>query len=241
MAAYGNMDSAIQGLKSGLDSQVETWAAGEAIDYGAPVFGYEGDSVNAYGAKTDTVALTLDADLVTDNTITFTINGEDVAVAFDTDHGTTMDNAVAAIEAAIDGISATLTDATDNRQITLFLKGSNLTATATVTGGGSQAGITGSSSSAQIFLGVALAVARSEVGSAGGYSSGEDVNVLVGGYIWVYASKAVNANTDVYVINAIGATQGQFTDSSSGYDCGCRFRGTISEAGLVLVEVNGQA
>lgn len=64
--------------------------------------------------------ITLAGDLVTSNVVNGSVNGVAIdAVTFDTDHDTTMDLLVAALEALDEVASATLTDATNNRQITV--------------------------------------------------------------------------------------------------------------------------
>lgn len=249
MGAYDNLDQAIAGLKLGIDmDRVETWKAAETIAFGAPVFVYEGDDVGAYNVKQDTATITLDADLVTGNTITTTVTVDGVAQAavatpFNTDHDTTMDDHVTNLEAGITGLDVTLTDATNNRQFTLFLKGSDLTAiTSPVTGGASQAGVTMAYTTAQVFAGVALYTSKSEVDTVGTYVADETVNVLAEGQVWINTDGAVSSNTNAYVVwDATSADQGKFTATATdNYDVGCKFRSDLAAAGLALVEVRGQ-
>jgi hypothetical protein len=67
--------------------------------------------------------ITFDGDLITANKVNGSINGAPIAeVTFDTDHDTTMDAIVAALEDLISVGSVSLTDATNNRQITIIAK-----------------------------------------------------------------------------------------------------------------------
>lgn len=247
MGAYGRMDEAIAGLKVGVESQrVGTFACAETAGIlpGTPVFGYSGDSKNAYKIRLDTSTNTLDADLVTSNVITMTPTIEGVAqtpiaVTFDTDHDTTMDAIKAAIEAAISGAVVTLTDATNNRVFVVFVKGKNVSFSCVVTLGASQATVTSASTTVQIFLGVAMFTqVLTYVGSVGTYVYGDAINVMEIGVLWVPTAGAVSANTKAYVVSAIGATQGLF--STSGYSLEARYRDSVSAAGLVKLEVRGQ-
>jgi len=251
MGAYNSLDTAIAGLKIGVDmSRVEgVWKAAETILFGAPVFGYAGDSINAYNVKQDIATITLDADLVTSNVITtiITIDGvaqAAVATTFITDHDTTMTAHGDALEAAFDGLAVTYTDVSTNRVFTLTYKGVNMSLVASaVTAGGGQAGVVIAYDNGQVFLGIALFTqVAARVDSVGYYVENDSLNVLTRGQIWVNASAAVNANTAAYVIwDGTSANQKTFTGTSTNnYDVNCRFRKTTTVAGLVLVEVNGQ-
>lgn len=90
--------------------------------------------------------LTFDADLILGNDFDVDLGGVSMTtVSFDTDHDTTMDLIAAQIEAEFTYIDVTLTDATNNRQLTLT---SNIAgrgfaiANEAVTGGLSQANVT---------------------------------------------------------------------------------------------------
>ncbi len=220
--------------------------AAEEIDFGDPVFGYDGDDVNGYTAKQDTATITLDADLIASNTITTTVTIDGVAQSpvatlFDTSHDNTMDLHEAALEAAISSLEVTLTDPTDNRQFTLLKKGSNINlVTSVVTGGASQAGITIAYTTSQIFRGfAAYTAAQCTSVSVGSYVVDDAINLLTFGRIWTNSSKAVNANTKGYVIWST-TDQGKITDAvTDNYDANIWIRSTRADAGLVLVEVNG--
>jgi hypothetical protein len=255
MPAYGNLDTAIAGELYGLHPRtVESWRAAEQINFGVPVFTYEGEDFSdgngsIYNVKQDTTIITLDADLVASNVITttLTIDGvaqTPVATTFITNHDTTMTTHKNALEAAITNLAVTLTDGTNNREFTILLKGSNFTSTTSVvTLGASQAVATITYTTAQVFVGMSVITHKSLSGSVGYYEAEEAVNVLTDG--WIYSATtavAVSANTDAYVIWTGGsADQGKLTPASSGnYVTNMKFRNTLATAGLAVVEVRGQ-
>lgn len=248
MPAYDNLNQAFPGLLFGLNARrkIETWKAAEEIGFGIPIFGYEGDELNGYMAKQDVGIITLDADLVTDNVITttFTIDGvaqTPVATTFDTDHDTTMDNHKDDLEAAITNLEVTLTDGTNNRQFTCFLKGKNVQVASVVTLGASQAGITITYNNNQVFLGVSSFTQISTINSVGVNEVNDPMNTLTHGKVWTEPDGSVQANTDAYVIWQIGADQGKFTATTTdNYATGCKFRKDTTSEGYTVVEVNGQ-
>lgn len=255
MGAYDRPEIAIAGLQYGANISdkdvISRYAAVDDISPGDPLFGYAGDDVNCYQAARDTLILTFSADLVALNVTTLTLsaitNGVDdahtVAETFDTDHDTTMDNLITAIETAYPNATVTLTDAINNRQITIFQKGANWTGSGVVTLGVSQATITPTYTTAQIFIGVAVFNQISTITTRGIYPQGFMVDVENEGKRWVYTTVAVQANTDAYVIwtYTTPANQGKFTNVSSGnYETGCRFLTSTTGAGLVAVEINKQ-
>ena len=65
------------------------------------------------------------------------------------------------------------------------------------------------------------------------YCIGETVNVLTKGNILVTASKAVQANTAAYIVNASGA----WTDASDSATLAGTFRTNAQEGELVEVEL----
>lgn len=249
MGDYGNMDSAFAGLlhDSAYNRNIRTRANGqERIDWGVGVFAYEGDDVNGYTVHQDIGVITLDADLVTDNVITttLTIDGivaAPVATTFNTDHDTTMDDHVSALETAFPGLVVTLTDGVNNREFTLFYKGKTIDEiTSVVTLGASQAGITITYDNGQIFDGVSVFTQKGGKSTIGYYPQYAAVNVLERGFIWVETDGAVDSGQDAYIIWQAGADQGKFTATETdNYETGCKFRTSRSDAGLALVEVNG--
>ena len=251
MAQYENMDTKLPGLVHGSSFHIrnETWRVAEqnGIDFGDAVYMYEGadltDGIDGWKIHRDVSTITLDADLITDNTITTTINGTAVATPFNNDHDTTMDDHKDDIEAAIEGITVTLTDTVDNRVFRLFYEGNDfVTVTSVVTGGASQAGTTVTFDTDLIFGGIARRSDRGFTNTVGEYPYQDAMNVVDEGMICVVTSKAVSANTAAYtILDPASADQGKFTDSASGtYTTNCVFRETITAAGTVIVDVNKQ-
>lgn len=248
MGAYDNLDVAVAGLAYGWeDDDVSTGVAQEAINFGAPVFGYEGEEDKVYNAHRDYGKLVLDADLVTSNVYTITINGEAVATTFNTDHDTTMDDIITNINgnATVQALPAEAElDAgdTDNRTVIVKGKGVDITVSGAVTLGASQAAVTVTHSIWSKFLGVAQITAKSTrtTGSTTSvYEQYDSVNIRESGQIYIDAVAGVEDKEAAYVIYAIGADQGKFTNSSSGtYDTKAKFRSNVSD-GLARVELRG--
>ena len=256
MGAYDKPEEAIAGLQYGANISdkdvISRYAVVDDISPGDPLFSYAGDNTNCYQAARDTLILTFSADLVALNVTTLTLsaitNGVDdaniIAETFDTDHDTTMDNIVDAIETAYPYATVTLTDAVNNRQITIFQEGANWTGSGVVTLGASQATITPTYTTAQIFIGVAVLNQICTNTTRGIYPQGFMVDVLNEGKIYVNTTVAVDANTDAYAIwsYTTPANQGKFTNVSTtgNYETGCRFLTSTTGAGLAAIEVNKQ-
>jgi len=241
MGAYDTIDVAIAGLKHGLKSEVESWVVGEAngIEFGRPVFGYDGDDKTIYKFHNDRAKLVFSADLITLNSTVVTIQGTALdAVVFDTNHLTTMNLIIAALVAA--GYSAELdTTDTTNRTIFVVTKGATIAASAAVTGGESQAtvAVTYDYSNELTFVGVTL-FTQKEYAENAMYKYQECANVIVDGGVYGSAGEAVESNTPAYVLTS-GTYIGQFGDS--GFTTSARFRGDISAAGIVRMTVAGQS
>jgi hypothetical protein len=227
------MDEATAGLLDGLDNQIDGRFAAkgaDGIEFGYPVFGYEGDPEDAYQFFQDVDKIVFDADFVTGNTINGVVNGVAYAeVTFDTDHDTTVAALVSAI-AALSGVEAVLdSEDTDSRTIIVRTKGATCVATSVVTNGASQAVATITSDTGQIFLGMAVKTQN----SSGLYEQYDAVNVLVGGRVWGQCSTAAQANLGAYV-----GTDGKL--ANTGDSLGITFRSNLSAAGLVIVEMRGK-
>ena len=250
MGAYENLDKWFAGMKQGVDGNetIETLRAAEDIDNGVPIFVYEGDNLNGYNVKQDTSTITLDAELITGNTITTTVSIDGVAQTpvasvWTSSHDDTMDLHLADLEAAISDLVVTLTDLSTNLQFTLLTKGKNISlVTSVVTGGSTQAGTVIAYTCSQVFAGIAVFVQRSFNGSVGVYPEDEAMNNMTRGKIVINTSKAVNANTQAYVIwDYNSADQGKFTDvATDNYETKCTFRSNTTDANLAEIEVNGQ-
>jgi len=232
---YQDMDKALAGLGiAPCTARIDSFTAVTDIEFGYPVFSYPGEK-KAYAYSLDTGKIVFDGDFVTSNTIDITVNGEAMGqVTFTTDHDTTAGlvvdalNAMTGVEAALDA-----TD-TDNRTFLIRAKGTTVAVTEEVLLGAGQASGTITYESAQIFVGMCLRTMMPYSGTAK-YVAQDEVNVLERGKLWAEAGKAVDANTAVYV-----DANGKVSDTA-GLAIDCKFRGTIAEAGLVELEVNGQS
>lgn len=234
MSAYDYIDQASAGLLYGLDNNVEGgWACkpSAGIEFGYPVFGYAGDGKDLYSFKKDVGKIVFDADFVASNSIVITVNGVDTAaVVFDTDHDTTMNLVLAAIN-ALTGVEAVLdaTD-TDNRTFYILVKGETAVVSEAVTGGAGQASGTITYTTGQIFIGMAIQTQN----SPGLYEQYDAVNVLVRGYCWADCGTAAQSNLVSYV-----ADTGKV--ANAGVEIGARFRfSNLTAAGLIVVEVEGR-
>lgn len=248
---YGYLEEAGPGVIYGISPRkVESFAAKEIIPMGYPVFGYEGDVDECWLLKLDGDKVVFDADLVTDNSIAISVNGDTGTVAFDTDHDTTMDAIVTAIEALDPNYIADL-DSTDanNRTIHVTTKGEVATVTMTVTGGASQATatITSQLSDYLVFLGVAIKVDKEPVensvtGRSDNYAIGDTVSVMSDGYIWgVTDGGTIVVNTEPKV-EGTGANIGLFTPNASatGVAVGGYYKEVPVSGDLAVVRVLAQ-
>ncbi len=112
---------------------------------------------SAAGTKayiSDGLKIVFDADLITDNSVDLTINGDDLGdVAFDTDHDTTMAAIVTALK-ALSIIEDAILDPSDTNTRTILVFGKSLddaTSSFTVTGGTTQAGDTVTAGTAKVI------------------------------------------------------------------------------------------
>jgi hypothetical protein len=245
MDLYGNLDKAIAGLKYGLGAgdDIETGIAQEAIAFGAPVFGYAGTEDKVYASHSGKIVALLSADLVTSNVLTSTINGIAVATTFATDHATSMTAHIAAINAKAELIALGIVAASAGaRSISVIGKALDVTFTQVVTLGASQATASYTASTGMVFLGIAMFTQKSTVDTGAGnsgYVSGEAVNIMRRGTIWVPVSVSVLDKEAAYVIFA-ATNQGKLTNSSSGtYDIGGYFRSNKITGDLAILEVRG--
>lgn len=232
MSAYDYIDQARPGLLYGIDNLVEGgWACkpSAGIEFGYPVFTYVGDEKDLYTFKNDTGTFVLDADLITANVVNITVNGTAMAaVTFDTDHDTTMGLIVSALN-DMTGVEAVLDPAdTNSRTIQILIKGETAVITGAVTLGASQAGVTVTYTTAQVYVGIAVMTQN----SAGLYEQYDAVNVLVEGYCWVQCGTVAAANLSGYV-----ATTG--LAANAGTAINLIFRSNLAAAGYVLAQTTG--
>jgi len=247
MGAYGNVSDtpAVAGLIDGIHPRtIESGIAQEVINFGAPVMGFSDVEDSVYNIHADMVTETLDADLVTSNTLTTTINGEAIATVFATDHATTMTAHIAAINANAAMIAAGISAApgSTNRIIVIKTKGLDLVVTGAVTGGASQANVAIVTSTWGIFLGVAVFRQQGDRTTGAGtaaYQLKDQVNIMSKGRIWVPITGSITDKAAAYVVIAAGATQGKYlTTAGSNYNIGGYFR-SLAVNSLAILEVRG--
>lgn len=237
MPEYGNIDQALAGLQYGTNARIDSAIAQENIAFGAPVMGYDGVDGKAYNAHQDMVTVTINQALALNDVLNIVING----TTFSKTGTGTSDTDMVALKNAINadaamiaaGIVASLTGSSAYRVITLKAMGLDLVVTSTVTAAGSD-GLTSTVATSQWsnFLGVALFAQRGGrdygAGMAAGnplasggssyYDVNSAVNIMNFGRIWVPIPSGVTVNSldAAYLIWASGATQGSFTNVSSG-------------------------
>lgn len=226
MPAYGDNDQAFAGLPYGTDKDVRSFVSKEinGIDFGLPVFGYEGNDNDVFGYHKNVSAMDFDGDFVTGNSIILTVDGVAVtAVPFDTDHDTTMINLIAQVEADIAGASAVSNTGGDNNEITITIEdGVDRVVTEAITGGAGQVTGTETVSSSQIFKGFAMhshieAPQRTDLegsvlqAATAKYLINSSLNGMIEGFLWGLTDGNGASGKDVYVI-VTGANQGKITD-----------------------------
>ncbi len=235
-------DEFFPGMK--VDSQfdlVESFIAETAINFGRAVGANPGEILKVNQPVKDKAVLLFDADFVTNNVITITVNGIATAgVPFNTDHDTTAADVLTAIQGLAPVTSASISDSPTNREFTIETSGVVIAVSETITGGASQATGTPTLSSNDIFRGIALHVhkdATQPLSTNIGYKVDDAVNVLRQGKAVVETSIAVVAD-DAAFVDITGAI-GKFTNASSGnLATNGFFRSTVSSAGLAKLEIN---
>jgi hypothetical protein len=243
---YGNIAHALPGLKFGISSDMESFAAGENIYPGDPLFGMIGDDKVCYGAHLSAISLTASADLVTSNIISVTVNGVTLSsITFEDSSAQTIKKIVNAIDQSQEiralGIDA-FYKAESPRAIFLQGPGVAVTASATVTGGASQATFSSAPYGQFKFIGVAALEQLPYGKEVGYYPTATSVGVLARGKIHIRVADSAHPDDkkSAYIIMS-GADAGKFTDASGGgnYDCGCLFRSGRIENELAMIEVMG--
>ena len=238
MGAYGTPDVAVAGQIDSLHWEIDSMAAGESINPGAPVFSYNGDTTGtAWGFKVDTAKVVYSADFVASNSIAFTVNGVSITpVVYGTSHAATVAALVAAVD-ALAGVDCIL-DTTDTNSRTLLVRTKGLTNTTTsaVTLGASQATVTVTTGSGQVFRGVAKYAPRvpATVGGSAAYVQYESVPVARLADIWVPADSGVDIGEKVYITST-----GTF--GVSGVEVGRCQTSRDSTTGLALVRLASSA
>jgi hypothetical protein len=249
MDLYGDLGNvAFAGSMTGLEifnHKIESGLAQEKIAFGAPVFGFVGEEEKIYNVHQDLATLVLSTALIAANVLTVTINGVKIEKTFATSSATTIAALITAINAsaeleALGNIKAVV--GADALSILLKAQGLDLTVTAAVTLGDTQATVTITYGTWAKFLGIATFNQRGgkEIGPGEScYASGDMVNILSEGHVWVLAADTVSDKDPAHIIYAAGSTQKTFTDVAEGtYDAGAYFRSNYSN-GLAILEVRG--
>jgi len=233
MGAYGKMAYAVPGMIADItDREVATYEIMEDIAFGAPVFSYIGDVKKAYNYKLDTVKVVYSRDFEASNSIAFSVNGVSITpVVYSASHGATEDALVAAVN-ALTGVDVfDDTSDTNNRTFYVRTKGYACTVVTTVTLGSNQATATLTSSSDQVFVGVAQFVQKStSVGYE--FDNKEPLTLFQRGKIWVTAGATVYSNDNILI-----TTAGAY--GNTGYDINARYDSNATSA-LVVIRVNGK-
>lgn len=259
MSAYGTLDAAIAGMSQGLSKKVYGKVSGETdgIGFGKPVFSYEGVDNLVYLYHKNKATLTLNKALVSEDTITLTIDGTELdAITFDSDMPTTGALIIAAIQAAFPTAIVACTDNAANGNTWLIYTieiqddGDRVATGVCTGGGGTPATVTPTYSSTQKFMGFALFTQKEAaikkdlegntlVAASALYKLADPVNVLYNGLIWTGTDSAVDAQTAVYCV--VSGTYKGWVTSTVGSNLaltGVEFRSTVAAAGLALVRVN---
>lgn len=233
------------GLKAdmGFDN-VKTFAATSVTGFGLGIMQGHLDNLGNLPAIAR-CAVVLDAPLITGNTINLTVNGTALAIPFNTDSPTTLNDLAEAIEALDD--------------VTTFIPGANMVGIvytgndelkvtgASVTGGATQAGVTLDETTSGDFVGITLVsnTVSQDLNSNAAYQIGDAMNVLSRGRVYVYAETDLMPGVgEVYVrIRDGGANEkrGQFRNNDASGDAVKAPVKVITSAkagGLAVIEVN---
>ena len=233
---YGNIEKAVAGLQYGTESRVKSRIAAEDLPLGYPLFQLKGEDESIALISNDESIVDYSVDFITGNAISVTVTrpgplGEavetEVSTTFDTDQATTLAALVAAV-AGIDGINCVSEAA---NQITVSSDdGAAISVQSAVTGGASQPSVTvtAQNSGNQVFRGISKLTQKNPVP----YKSGDMVNIMTNGRIWVYCSTPCLAGDGV-AYNA----SGEFANSGTTIP-GMLFESNLDAPGLALVVIN---
>jgi len=238
MGAYGDMNTAVAGLKAdnNLVTRIESKSAQEDIEFGVPVYSYLGEEDKVSTYKADTATLVYTGDFVTANVINVTVNGVAISpVTFDADHATTIALVVAGID-GLTGVEAML-DATDENSRTILIRTRYVTnvSSSVVTLGATQVTASATYSSDQVFVGVSMFIQKSVSCTTGGYLQDEAVSVMTIGIIWTFNDNTANAFE-------IAKVNGSLFSDTNGVDVGVIFKSdntVIGSDNLAKVELKG--
>jgi hypothetical protein len=242
---YGDMKKALAGMSFGLDTDNESFCAGEEFFPGDPAFGIVGDDTMAYRAHISAVTLTASANLVTGNSIVVTVNGIAVeAVSFVSNSA----NTIAAIVTAINlndeirdlGLTASAAEGSE-KAFSLQGPGITIVASVAVTGGSSQATFSSAANDFMRFLGVVRFEQLGAGVSVGKFLPSDSIPVQIRGKNFVPVADTADPQDKkpAYII-LTGKDAGKFTDEEGdNYDCGCFFRSGRGSGNLALIELRG--
>lgn len=247
MSAYGMLERGFPGLKQGVGySKVTSKVAAVALPFGSPVCVPEGDENKAYKLPVSAVTgvaaiweIELGGKATASGKAKITINGSQ-AIEVDVANSDTAAAVATALSAETAEGWIITTGGSGKVKFTAANTGSYANDAAfvveladglTLVGGNDEPTTDGVDAvGATKFLGVAMSTAK-EGGME--YRIGETVNVLTRGNILVTASKAVQANTAAYIVNATGV----WTDVSGSATAAGTFRTNAQEGELVEVEL----
>lgn len=251
MDLYSNLDNPFAGLFTGLTSQsrIETALAEEDIEFGAPVFSYEGFGENVHNAHVDSATLTLSAVLVEENVFTVTVNGVEFEETFKTDSLTTLTALATAISAEMGdlevGKRVTCEAGADGKTLNFKGYACDLTIVGTVTAGATQATATVAYNTWGKFVGVAMftQLGGRDFGAMNSrYLKGASVNVVTFGQVWVPVSGTLLDKQKAYIVYNGESAKTFSATAANNYDCGCYFRSsrqTVGATPLAILEVRG--
>ena len=205
-------------------------------------------------ASPQTATVTFAGDLVADNEIDMTVNGEAMAtVTFAVNHNDTMDAIVTALEALPTVRRATLTDAVNNRQITIVSVNDPIVVEdAEVTLGAGQVAITVAYViNAREFFGLAQISHTIEdadlpnVAGRASYPENALVNSLTQGALHCLFETPFDPDTDNLFMRYIGNGRGNFRNDNAGGDAidlsalPLRVRTTVTAPDTIgVIEIN---
>lgn len=238
-------------------SHTESKIAHGLIPVGAGVAKVIGSNDQIRLASPQTATVTFDGDLVAANEINMTVNGEAMAaVTYAVSHDDTMDAIIAELITLPTVLRATLTDAVNNRQITIVSVGDAiLVEDAEVTlGGGQAATAVAYVLTVREFEGIARRTLAMEdpdlpgVAGPANYSDLALVNVLRRGAIFVNFETAFDPDVDAlfmrYLPGGAGTAVGSFRNDNAGgqaIDLSALpivVRESVGAPGLAVVELN---
>lgn len=246
-----NMPTAFAGMLADMgEREVLSYKAEEAIPFGRGLA--RSANTAARGARLpllNQIDLVFSADLVSSNSVAGTVNGTALtATVYATSHAATMAAIATKIE-AIDGVASATVGGANDRTITVLAEdGTAISASGfVVTLGASQATVTQTNTTTDVFQGVSGAKANVEQAADGTvqYAQEDAVNVVTKGRVYVLVDQTVTPTDTPYVRYTAGAgnsVRGSFrkdADTDKAVVASrCRFLEGATAGGFALLEVN---